>query len=214
MRNRDIASIRREYALKLLEEKEVNRNPFLQFGLWFDEVFNADIPEPNSMILATTTLNGKPSARVVLLKQFDERGFAFFTNYHSRKASQLEQNPFAAIVFFWPQLERQVRIEGCVVKVSGVESDEYFFSRPEGSKIGAWTSPQSQVIPNRNFLESLKVDYENQFAEKTIDRPENWGGYRLTPSVFEFWQGRPNRLHDRIQYSLIGNEWIIERLAP
>lgn len=210
----DIASIRREYAQKQLDESDVNCSPFVQFGLWLDETIRAEISEPNAMVLATSTLEGKPSARVVLLKQFDDKGFSFFTNYQSRKASQLEQNPSAALVFFWPELERQIRIEGKVSRVSDQKSDEYFNTRPKGSKIGAWASPQSQVIPNRTFLDSLKIDSENQFSGKPINRPANWGGYRLTPNLIEFWQGRPNRLHDRIQYSLIGDEWIIERLAP
>jgi len=214
MIKRDIASIRKEYALKQLDESEVIQNPFDQFGLWLDDAILSRVSEPNAMVLSTTTSDGRPSARVVLLKGFDENGFSFFTSYISRKASQLEQNPFAALVFFWPELERQIRIEGMVKKVSKQESDDYFNSRPEGSKIGAWTSPQSQTIPNRIFLESLKVDIENSLSGKTIDRPENWGGYRLTPYLIEFWQGRPNRLHDRIQYRKTENSWIIERLAP
>lgn len=214
MSTRNTASIRRDYSLKHLDEQEVDRNPFIQFGLWFDEVLNAEVIEPNAMIIATSTLEGKPSARVVLLKQFDNRGFSFFTNYHSRKALELEQNPNASLVFFWPELERQVRIEGSVSKVSEIESDNYFNSRPEGSKIAALASPQSQVIPNRNHIESLQVYYQNKFSAKPINRPSNWGGYLLNPSLFEFWQGRPNRLHDRIQYSFVNGEWIIERLAP
>ncbi|NOU19185.1 MAG: pyridoxamine 5'-phosphate oxidase [Bacteroidales bacterium] len=214
MSTRNIASIRRDYTLKKLDEQEIDRDPFVQFGLWFDEVLNAKVLEPNAMILATSTREGKPSARVVLLKQFDNRGFSFFTNYHSRKALELEKNPYASLVFFWPELERQVRIEGYVSRVSETESDNYFDSRPEGSKIAALVSPQSQVIPNRNHIESLQVDYHHKFSEKPINRPSNWGGYLLRPSLFEFWQGRTNRLHDRIQYRFVNGEWIIERLAP
>jgi len=214
MSTRNTASIRRDYTLKQLDEQEVDRNPFTQFSLWFDEVLNADVLEPNAMIIATSTLEGKPSARVVLLKQFDNRGFSFFTNYHSRKALDLEQNPYASLVFFWPELERQVRIEGSISKVSETESDNYFNSRPEGSKVAALVSPQSQVIPNRNLIESLQFDYQQKFSAKPINRPTNWGGYLLCPSLFEFWQGRTNRLHDRIQYRLVNGEWVIERLAP
>lgn len=214
MSTRNTASIRRDYSLKQLDEQDVDRNPFIQFGLWFDETLNADVLEPNAMIIATSTLEGKPSARVVLLKQFDNRGFSFFTNYHSRKALELEQNPNASLVFFWPELERQVRIEGSISKVSETESDNYFNSRPEGSKIAAMVSPQSQVIPNRNHIESLQVNYHHKFSAKPINRPTNWGGYLLSPSLFEFWQGRTNRLHDRIQYSFVNDGWIIERLAP
>ena len=214
MDKKDIASIRKEYALKQLDESDVYQNPFLQFGCWFDDALIAEVTEPNAMILATADSDGRPSARVVLLKGFDEKGFSFFTNYKSRKANQLKQNSSAALVFFWPELERQIRIEGKVSKVSESESDDYFNIRPEGSKIGAWTSPQSQIIPNRNFLDTLKVNSEKQFLGKPISRPANWGGYRLTPNLIEFWQGRPNRLHDRIQYTLNGNEWIIERIAP
>lgn len=214
MSTRNIASIRRDYTLKQLDEQKADSNPFSQFGLWFDEVLNAEILETNAMILATSTREGKPSARVVLLKQFDNTGFSFYTNYHSRKALELEQNPYASLVFFWPELERQVRIEGSISKVSDTESDNYFSSRPEGSKIAAWVSPQSKVILNRNYLESLQVDFQNQFSGKVINRPSNWGGYLLCPSLFEFWQGRPNRLHDRIQYRFVKGEWVIERLAP
>lgn len=214
MSTRNTASIRRDYTLKQLDEQEVDRNPFTQFGLWFDEVLNAEVLEPNAMIIATSTPEGKPSARVVLLKQFDNRGFSFFTNYNSRKALELEQNPYASLVFFWPELERQVRIEGSIGKVSETESDNYFNSRPEGSKIAALVSPQSKVIPNRKLIESLQFDYQQKFSAKPINRPTNWGGYLLSPSLFEFWQGRANRLHDRIQYRLVNGEWIIERLAP
>jgi len=214
MDKKDIGSIRKEYSLKQLDERDVSENPFVQFSLWFNDALKAEVSEPNAMVLATTTTDGKPSARVVLLKSFDEGGFSFFTSYKSRKAKQLEHSPFAALVFFWPELERQIRIEGIVEKVSERESDDYFKTRPEGSRIGAWASPQSRIIPSRAFLEALKVNSENQFLGKPVVRPESWGGYRLTPNLIEFWQGRPNRLHDRIQYSLIEVHWIVERLAP
>ncbi|RPH28765.1 MAG: pyridoxamine 5'-phosphate oxidase [Bacteroidales bacterium] len=214
MDTRDISSIRKDYTLRQLDESEVDESPIVQFGAWFDDALKAEVAEPNAMVLATTTTDGRPSARVVLLKGFDEKGFSFFTNYQSRKAAQLEQNPFAALVFFWPELERQIRIEGLVSKVSEQESDEYFNTRPEGSRLGAWVSPQSQVIHGRNFLESLKVVFDSQFGGKTITRPKNWGGYRLVPTLIEFWQGRPSRLHDRIQYTLVENKWNVVRLAP
>lgn len=211
---KNIASIRKEYTLKQLDKKDVKSNPVDQFKVWFDDAINADINEPNAMMLATSTSDGKPSARMVLLKGIDNEGLTFFTNYNSRKASQLNGNPYAAVVFFWPELERQIRIEGMVEKVSDKESDDYFNSRPEGSRIGAWTSSQSQVIPCREFLELLNIEIKRNFKGKNIPRPEHWGGFRVIPSLFEFWQGRPNRLHDRIQYSKTDNNWIIERLAP
>jgi pyridoxamine 5'-phosphate oxidase len=210
----DIVFIRKNYTLKQLDESEADKNPYAQFGKWFDEALIAKILEPNAMILSTSTPDGKPSSRVVLLKQLDSKGFSFFTNYQSRKGMQLELNPYAALVFFWPELERQVRVEGKVSKVSQSESDEYFGSRPEGSRIGAWASPQSKSIPSRDFLEKLKVDFENQFSGKTIGRPPHWGGFCLAPTLFEFWQGRPDRLHDRLQYTKLESDWIIDRLAP
>ena len=197
-----------------LLEAEVNSDPIIQFDQWLSEAFKANVPEPNAMTLATSTFEGKPSARMLLLKGVDEGGFAFFTNYESRKSKQIIQNPFGALVFFWSELERQVRIEGRIVRMSPKESDRYFKTRPVGSKIGAWASPQSQVIPNRRYLENLKSDYQEEFSNREINRPDNWGGYLLHPSLIEFWQGRPDRLHDRIQYRLENEEWIIERLAP
>jgi pyridoxamine 5'-phosphate oxidase len=210
----DIAKLRKEYSLKTFSENNANKDPFIQFEFWLNEAIESQLPEPNAMTLATSTFEGKPSARVVLLKQFDNTGFSFFTNYESRKAKNLLQNPYAALVFFWPELERQVRIEGKVSKVSDKESDKYFRTRPEKSKIGAWASPQSSVIPSRKYLENLMSDFEEDFHSKTISRPSNWGGYILKPTLIEFWQGRPNRLHDRIQYLLTNEKWIIERLAP
>ncbi len=214
MKNKDIANIRKEYSLKQLNETDINSNPFVQFDIWLKEAIESRIPEPNAMVLATSSFEGKPSARVLLLKMFDERGFSFFTNYDSRKSRNILQNPFGALVFFWPDLERQIRIEGKISKVSDKESDLYFKTRPEGSKIGAWASPQSQVIPSRKYLENLNADFKEEFSRKPIKRPPNWGGYILVPSLFEFWQGRPDRLHDRIQYTLSNTHWKIERLAP
>lgn len=210
MKKWNIASIRKDYSQKQLNENDVEKNPFIQFDRWFGETLESKVSEPNAMILATATSDGKPSARVVLLKQFDSKGFSFFTNYQSKKGEQITQNPFGSIVFFWPELERQIRIEGAIKMASEEESETYFQSRPEGSRIGAWISPQSKVIPNRDHLESLL----NSIKESPKNRPPHWGGYILTPTLFEFWQGRPNRLHDRIQYTLKGNSWVIERLAP
>lgn len=214
MKGNDIASLRKEYTQKQLWEKDVQTNPVKQFEIWLNEAISANIPEPNATILATSSFDGKPSARVILLKKYDETGFSFFTNYDSRKARQLLQNPFGAMVFFWSELERQVRIEGEITKVSERESDLYFHNRPQGSKIGAWASPQSKVIPSRRYLESLKTDFQEEFGHREIKRPSNWGGYTLDPVLFEFWQGRPDRLHDRIQYTMVNGNWKIERLAP
>lgn len=210
----DLNALRHEYSLKSLNESEVKQSPIEQFDRWLNEAINSGILEPNAMTLATSTFDGKPSARVVLLKHYDEKGLSFFTNYESRKAKNIIQNPYGALVFFWPELERQVRIEGKIQKATDAESDRYFKTRPEASKIGAWASPQSSVIPNRKYLERLMADFEEEFKGKPIMRPPNWGGYTLVPTLFEFWQGRPNRLHDRIQYTLVNNQWKIERLAP
>jgi len=209
-----LSQIRRDYNLKQLSKSSVSENPIHQFGLWMDEAIASNCNEPNAMTLATSTFEGKPSARVVLLKNFNDNGFVFFTNYESKKSKQILQNPHAALVIFWPELQRQVRIEGQVKKTTEAESDSYFRTRPEKSKIGAWASPQSQVIPNRKYLENLKSDFQEEFSGKTISRPPNWGGYILQPNLLEFWQGRPNRLHDRIQYTLINKQWVIERIAP
>lgn len=214
MSQEKISGIRKEYNLKQLNKTEVNPNPVMQFSQWMTEAIKASCNEPNAMTLATSTFDGKPSARVVLLKDFNEEGFTFFTNYESKKGRQILQNPYGALVFFWPELERQVRIEGVIRRVNDDISDRYFHTRPQKSKIGAWASPQSQVIPNRKYLENLKSDFQEEFSKKNISRPPNWGGYALQPNLFEFWQGRPNRLHDRIQYTYFNSEWLIERLAP
>jgi len=210
----DIAAIRKEYALKSLDLPDIDDNPLVQFKVWFQEAITASAIEANAMNLATVNKNNKPSARVVLLKGLDH-GFLFFTNYESDKGKELAENPFAALTFFWPELERQVRIESRVEKVTKEESDEYFFSRPISSQLGAWCSPQSHVIPDRTYLESKAEEIKEKFESEEITRPENWGGYRAIPQSVEFWQGRPSRLHDRLKYEMdeTGN-WLLKRLAP
>lgn len=211
----DIAALRQNYTLERLSKADVNPNPFLQFEHWFNEALYSALPEPNAMTLATASPSGQPSARTVLLKDFDQTGFVFYTNYDSRKGQDLAENPQAALLFCWLELERQVRIEGSVERVSPKESLEYFQSRPQSSQIGAWASPQSQAIPDRAVLEAkiqeLTARYQN---EEVLPLPPNWGGYRLRPQQIEFWQGRENRLHDRILYSRVGQEWRLDRLAP
>ena len=213
--SKKIADIRRDYSHQVLSEKDVEASPFIQFDKWWKEALQAEIDEVNAMTLATATADGLPSARIVLLKGFNEKGFIFFTNYESYKGMQLAENPKACLVFFWKELERQVRITGLVVKISSGESDEYFHSRPEASQIGAWASPQSRVIENRHWLDEKFNELVNKMEGSDIKRPPHWGGYLVKPVVIEFWQGRPSRLHDRIQYTLeeTGN-WKIERLAP
>jgi len=213
--NKSNADIRRDYSHKNLSENDVETNAIEQFEKWWDEAVNSKIDEVNAMTLATASLDALPSARIVLLKEFNEKGFVFFTNYESYKAQQLAENPKACLVFFWKELERQVRITGLVEKISGTQSDEYFQSRPESSRIGAWASPQSRVIEDRNWLDEKFNELVNKMEGTSIPRPTHWGGYIVKPVVIEFWQGRPSRLHDRIQYSLDENgEWKIERLAP
>lgn len=198
-----------------LEETSVRSNPIEQFQLWYDEAANANEHDHTAMTLATANTDGAPSARMVLLKAFDERGFVFYTNHESRKGKELDQNKRAALVFWWGSLERQVRIEGRVEHISALESDEYFYSRPKGSRIGAWASPQSKVIPGRETLEEYVRKAEEECSDDFIPRPPFWGGYRVVPSSIEFWQGRPSRLHDRLCYSANDDgSWRIERLAP
>lgn len=209
-----IADLRCDYRLQALLETEVDANPIWQFQRWFAQALQAELPEPNAMTLATVNAEGKPSARIVLLKGFDQNGFVFYTNYLSRKGQELEATPWAALVFWWAELERQVRLEGPVAKVSDRETDEYFESRPRGSQLGAWVSEQSQVIGDRTVLEHRLQDLEQQYQNQPIPRPPHWGGYRLQPTQIEFWQGRPNRLHDRLCYRQVHGEWTLERLAP
>jgi pyridoxamine 5'-phosphate oxidase len=197
-----------------LDENNIDRNPFKQFSLWMGDAINAAVPEPNAMILSTVSALCKPSSRVVLLKNSSENGFDFFTNYQSRKSIELSKNAFASLLFLWKELERQVRIEGTVVKLTSLESDEYYFSRPTASNISAWASPQSSVVPNRKTLKDWYNEFEEIFQKKTSSRPPYWGGFRLIPDMFEFWQGRENRLHDRIEFKYGDNGWNIHRLAP
>lgn len=212
---KNIADIRRDYTFKKLSEQEVNPDPIKQFGQWWDEAVHSKIDEVNAMTLATASPDGLPSARIVLLKGFTEQGFVFFTNYESYKGRQLAENPKACLVFFWKELERQVRITGLVFKISNKESDEYFNSRPEFSRIGAWASPQSRVIESRQWIDEKFNELVLKLEGTKIERPSYWGGYLVKPVEIEFWQGRPSRLHDRIQYSLNENgNWKIERLAP
>lgn len=210
----DVASMRKEYAKEELTEASVQREPFGQFASWFDEAVAAALPEPTAMVLSTVSAHNKPSSRVVLMKGLDERGFVWFTNYESRKGKDLASNPYASLLFFWPELERQVRIEGHVAKISQAESLKYFISRPLASRLGAWASFQSLVVESRDILHHQFENARARFADGEIPLPPSWGGYRLTPSLYEFWQGRRSRMHDRIQYSKDGDSWVIERLSP
>jgi pyridoxamine 5'-phosphate oxidase len=209
----NIADLREEYKLARLDEGDVAPDPFDQFNRWFDEAVKAEHPILNAMTLATVSAEGRPSARIVLLKGVDNGGFVFFTNYKSRKGRELTANPSAALVFYWHQLEREVRIDGRVKKVSAQESETYFASRPLGSRHAAIASPQSEVVADRTVLETRFADAAKQYGEQPV-RPPHWGGYRLIPDAIEFWQGRPNRLHDRLLYTRKGRSWQIERLAP
>ncbi|MBI1183037.1 pyridoxamine 5'-phosphate oxidase [bacterium] len=213
MDQKTIQNIRKDYARAELTESHVKDDPMEQFSLWFHEALHADLPEPTAMNIATATKLGQPSSRMVLLKGVDH-GFVFYTNYQSRKGNQLEENPQAALTFFWPELERQVRVEGRVEKVSEQESDEYFHSRPFKSRIGAHASPQSQKIAKREILHNITQELLKSFGGLHVPRPPHWGGYRVLPHYIEFWQGRPSRLHDRIAYELIENRWVKYRLAP
>ncbi len=213
----NIENLRQNYQRSSLDEQDVSENPFVQFTKWFEEAQSSDVLEPNAMTLATADENGKPSARIVLLKGFDqERGFVFYTNYDSRKGAELEVNKTACLLFFWKELERQVRIEGAVGKVSEQISTAYFQSRPKSSQIGAWVSPQSKTVPSREWLEQKNAEIALRYKDSDVlPRPPHWGGYAVAPHKIEFWQGRPSRLHDRLLYTLTTeNVWKVERLAP
>ncbi len=216
MNKPSIANLRQNYNLAGLRETEINPNPIQQFAHWFDQALDADLLEPNAMTLATATPDGQPSARIVLLKGFSDRGFTFYTNYDSDKGKQLQDNPQAALVFLWDKLERQVRIEGRVEKLSAEESDAYFHSRPKASQLGAWASAQSQKISSRQVLEANLAALETKYAQATkIPRPPHWGGFLVVPRLIEFWQGRPSRLHDRLIYCWqTDGTWQISRLSP
>jgi pyridoxamine 5'-phosphate oxidase len=210
-----IADLRRDYSQPPLLESDVDADPFRQFRAWLEVALTGGLAEPNAMILATVAADGQPSARTVLLRGFDDAGFVFYTNYDSRKSCELAGNPRAALVFFWPELQRQVRVEGTVERVTPEESDRYFQTRPRDSQLGAWASPQSTVIPSRATLEELFREADQRFEGRDVPRPPNWGGYRVRPAVLEFWQGRPGRLHDRLCYRrLPSGGWKIERLSP
>jgi pyridoxamine 5'-phosphate oxidase len=209
-----INTLRHDFAKQTLNKKDVNADPVLQFEKWFKEAVDAHVNEPNAMTVATATADGKPSARILLLRNFNESGFVFYSNYTSRKGNEIMDNPRCALLFFWPELERQVRIEGVLSKQTSIESDMYFKSRPRTSKLGAWTSQQSHVIANRNVLDEEYQKLSEKYPDEDVPRPLNWGGYSLKPSSIEFWQGRPSRLHDRILYTKENNAWKIERLAP
>jgi pyridoxamine 5'-phosphate oxidase len=209
-----IADIRKDYQLKSLAESEVAKSPFDQFSIWWEEAVQSAIVEVNAMALSTASPEGRPSSRIVLLKGYNEEGFVFFTNYTSDKGKQIAENQFVSLLFFWKELERQVRIEGSASKIAVDESDAYFNSRPIGSRLGAWASPQSKKISDRGVLDKELEKVTAQFKEQEIPRPPHWGGYRVQPTKIEFWQGRSSRLHDRILYEHVDQQWQISRLAP
>lgn len=215
IQHKDIAAIRQDYVLGNLSESDVDNDPILQFKKWFDEAIHSRVNEPNAMVLSTVSAQHVPSSRIVLLKDVSAEGLVFFTNYESRKGDDMKDNPHVALLFFWPELQRQVRIEGLIEFVDASDSDEYFQSRPKGSRIGALASPQSREIPNRSFLENKVEELSDQYDDNAfVPRPAHWGGYLLRPIYFEFWQGRASRLHDRIVYKKVSDSWKITRLAP
>jgi pyridoxamine 5'-phosphate oxidase len=209
-----INTLRHDFSKQTLDVIDVNTNPILQFEKWFNEALEASVNEPNAMTVCTASKEGKPSARILLLRNFDEKGFVYYTNYKSRKGTEIAENPYCALVFFWPELERQVRVEGSIQKQTTEESDIYFNTRPKGSKLGAWTSEQSKVISSREVLNEEYEKISKKFPGDAVPRPPDWGGYLLKPATIEFWQGRPSRLHDRILFTRENNKWKIERLAP
>ncbi len=209
-----IADLRRDYRARALSERDAHPDPIEQFREWLDAAVRAELLDATAMTLATASSEGVPAARIVLLKDVGAEGFVFFTNYESAKAGQLEANPRACLVFFWADLDRQVRVSGTVTRVDGAQSDTYFASRPPDSQIGAWASPQSRVIPGRDVLERAIAEASARFASSVVPRPPHWGGYAVAPETIEFWQGRPNRLHDRLRYRRVGDAWAIDRLAP
>jgi pyridoxamine 5'-phosphate oxidase len=211
---RSLAELRRDYSTHGLTEDDAGHDPFALFHRWLGDAIAAEMTDPNAMILATCTPDGVPSARAVLLKALDDRGFTYFTNYDSRKGQEVAANPRAALVFLWHMLERQVRVEGSVERVTPAESDDYFANRPLGSRLGAWASRQSEPIPDRAHLERMHAELNAKYPDGIVPRPPNWGGYRVLPSAIEFWQGRPSRLHDRILFSRQAGGWRRERLSP
>lgn len=211
----EIAAIRSDYRKSSLDMGSVDANPIVQFNKWFDETLKSEVLEPNAMTLATCSENGRPSSRIVLLKGVEMGKFVFYTNYQSHKGRELEKNPYCSATFFWPELERQICIEGTATRVKSELSDRYFQSRPRDSQVGAWASPQSAVIKDRSIIEERVIQMEKQFEGMTVlPRPKQWGGFAIDPFEIEFWQGRPNRLHDRIIYTKIDNKWTLDRLAP
>ena len=209
-----INTLRHDFSKQTLDEADVNQSPFLQFEKWFKEAVDSKVNEPNAMTVATVSSSGQPGARILLMRNFNENGFVFYTNYTSRKGENIADNPKAALLFFWPELERQVRIEGTLTKQTAEESDRYFYSRPRTSKLGAWTSEQSKIIAGRSVLDEEYKKLSEKYPGEDVPRPGYWGGYVLNPHSMEFWQGRPSRLHDRILYTLENNSWKISRLAP
>lgn len=213
--DKTIADLRKDYTLEALNESEIQPDPVIQFQKWFEQALAAQLPEPNAMTLATVTPDGQPAARMVLLKEVDEKGFVLFTNYNSHKGQELAANPQAALVFWWAELERQVRIVGTVEKISPEQSDSYFEMRPPNSRLGAWASNQSEVIASREILEQQLQEFQKKYENQEVPRPPHWGGYRVIPTQIEFWQGRPSRLHDRLLYTRASDDtWKIERLSP
>ena len=210
----ELNRMRQEYRAGSLNETEMASNPFDEFRVWLETAIASGLSEPNAMIVASATPDGRPSARVVLLKELNDKGFVFYTNYMSRKGRELLANPFTAAVFDWHEIERQVRIEGLAEKVEDEESDAYFSMRPNDAKIGAWASPQSRIVKGRKELEELQKRYTTQFAGSEIPRPPHWGGFLIRPTMIEFWQGRPNRMHDRMAYYKVDKGWSMQRLAP